>query len=82
MEHPVSKNSPLREFVANIMQSYFSTLDGEAPKKLHDMVIKEVEFALFKTVLEHSGGNQCKAAKWLGLARGTLRKRLEEYGLE
>lgn len=82
MQQPSSKHNPLREIVAEIMQTYFSTLDGQTPKKLHHMVIKEVELGLFKTVLEHTGGNQCKAAEWLGLARGTLRKRLEEYGLE
>ncbi len=76
------KHTPLREIVADIMQEYFSTLDGQPAQQLYNLVLKEVELGLFKTVLQHSGGNQCKAAKWLGLARGTLRKRLMEYGLE
>ena len=78
----INKNAPLREIVADILHHYFSALDGQPGKKLYEMVIKEVELGLFKTVLHHTGGNQSKAAQWLGLARGTLRKRLAEYGLE
>jgi Fis family transcriptional regulator, factor for inversion stimulation protein len=74
--------APLREIVAQMIHEYFSTLDGQPAKKLYDLVMKEVELGLFKTVLHHSGGNQSKAAEWLGLARGTLRKRLLDYGLE
>jgi Fis family transcriptional regulator, factor for inversion stimulation protein len=74
--------STLREIVSQIIEGYFSTLDGQPANKLYDLVIKEVELGLFKTVLQYTGGNQKKAADWLGLARGTLRKRLAEYGLE
>lgn len=76
------ENAPLREIVAKLMHEYFSTLDGQPAKSLYEMVIKEVERGLFKTVMHHTGGNQSKAAAWLGLARGTLRKRLAEYELE
>lgn len=75
-------NRPLREIVSTILDHYFCALDGQPGKKLYEMVIKEVELGLFKTVLHHTGGNQSKAAQWLGLARGTLRKRLAEYDLE
>jgi Fis family transcriptional regulator len=34
-----------------------------------------------QATLEHSGYNQTKAAKALGLSRSTLRKKLEHYGL-
>ncbi|MBN9287699.1 MAG: hypothetical protein BGO43_02790 [Gammaproteobacteria bacterium 39-13] len=78
-----SKNqTPLREVVSQMIQEYFCALDGQPAQKLYEMVIKEVELGLFKTVLDYTGGNQSKAADWLGLARGTLRKRLAEYGLE
>lgn len=73
---------PLKEVIANMLADYFSALDGQPAKELYQLVIKEVELGLFKTVLDHAGGNQSKAAEWLGLARGTLRKRLAEYGLE
>lgn len=75
-------STPLREVVADMITNYFSTLDGQPATQLYDLVMKEVELGLFKTVLEFTGGNQSKAADWLGLARGTLRKRLAQYGLE
>lgn len=78
----LKNQTPLREIVSKMIQDYFCALDGQPAQKLYAMVIKEVELGLFKTVLEYTGGNQSKAADWLGLARGTLRKRLEEYGLE
>lgn len=77
-KHPI----PLREVVAQMIEGYFCALDGQPAKMLYELVMKEVELGLFKTVLQHTGGNQSKAAEWLGLARGTLRKRLAEYGLE
>ena len=74
--------SPLREVVEQHMHHYFSTLDGQPAAMLYDLVIREVERGLFKTVLTYCAGNHSKAAQWLGMARGTLRKRLAEYGLE
>ena len=71
----------LKEIVAAQMEAYFNELEGQPAKHLYDMVLKEVELGLFKTVLHYAGGNQSLAAKWLGLARGTLRKRLAEHGL-
>lgn len=75
-------NNSLKDIVSRMIEEYFSTLEDQPAQKLYDMVIKEVELGLFKTVLHQTGGNQSKAAEWLGLARGTLRKRLLEYGLE
>jgi Fis family transcriptional regulator len=75
-------HNSLKDIVSRMIEEYFSTLEDEPAQKLYDMVIKEVELGLFKTVLLQTGGNISKAAEWLGLARGTLRKRLLEYGLE
>jgi Fis family transcriptional regulator len=33
-------------------------------------------------VLKYAGGNQTRAAEILGLNRGTLRKKLKQYGLD
>jgi Fis family transcriptional regulator len=43
------------------------------------MVIEEVEKPLLESVMNYCGGNQTKAAKCLGLNRGTLRKKLKHY---
>ncbi|MGD9592126.1 MAG: helix-turn-helix domain-containing protein [Candidatus Berkiella sp.] len=78
----MTQTPPLKDVITKMLGDYFLALDGQPAKELYQLVIKEVELGLFKTVLDHAGGNQSKAAQWLGLARGTLRKRLAEYGLE
>ncbi len=77
--HPVTPTQTLRESVADSLHSYFSKLDGHAPDDLYRMVIEEVEKPLLESVMNYCGGNQTKAAKCLGLNRGTLRKKLKHY---
>jgi len=43
--------------------------------------IKSIERARITEALERCGGNQSKAARLLGVSRGTLIARIEEYGL-
>ena len=56
-------------------------LNGHKPAHLYDMVLREVEEPLFRAVLDYSAGNQCRAAAILGINRGTLRKKLRQFGL-
>ena len=72
---------PLSVHVKQTVEQYFSHLNGHDAVGLHAMVIGEVEKPLLQATLEHSGYNQTKAAKTLGLSRSTLRKKLEHYGL-
>lgn len=74
-------NLTLRDNVAQAMQSYFKLLDGSDVTDVYRLVMTEVEAPLFESVLEHTRGNQTKAAEVLGLNRGTLRKKLKQYGL-
>jgi len=76
-----SAQTPLRRCVAEELERYFDALEGERPCDLYKMVIGETEQALLQFVLEHTGGNQSRAAALLGLNRGTLRKKLKSYGL-
>jgi Fis family transcriptional regulator len=43
--------------------------------------MREVELPLFQAVMDYADGNQSRAATILGINRGTLRKKLREYGL-
>ena len=43
--------------------------------------MREVDEPLFRAVMRHTDGNQCRAAEILGINRGTLRRKLEDYGL-
>jgi len=72
---------PLSAHVKQTVELYFSQLNGHDVVGLHAMVMSEVEKPLLETALKHSGHNQTKAAKALGLSRSTLRKKLEQYGL-
>ena len=45
------------------------------------MVLSEVEAPLLECVMEYTDSNQTKASKLLGLNRGTLRKKLKQYGM-
>ncbi|MGJ8513441.1 DNA-binding transcriptional regulator Fis [Carnimonas bestiolae] len=79
--HSQSEHTTLRETVAMTMDRYFTHLDGESVSDLYQMVITEVEAPLLASVMEHVNGNQTAASQMLGLNRGTLRKKLKQYGL-
>ena len=57
---------------------YFDMLDGEKPSGLYRMVIRQAEHALLSAVMRECGGNQSRAAEWLGSSRGNLRNKLAE----
>lgn len=73
---------PLYHQVAQALECYFKQLDGQEVVNLHALVISEVERPLLEAVLNHTKSNQSKAAKMLGLSRGTLRKKLASYQLD
>ena len=78
-----SKNGkkPLCKHTEDALDQYFTTLNGDRPRDLYDLVIGEVERPLFKAVMDYTQGNQSQAAGILGLNRGTLRKKLRIYSL-
>jgi Fis family transcriptional regulator, factor for inversion stimulation protein len=78
---PASRSMPLRTMTADALNSYFASLNGHKPGQLYDLVLREVEEPLFRAVLDYSEGNQSRAAEILGINRGTLRKKLKNYGL-
>jgi two-component system nitrogen regulation response regulator GlnG len=54
---------------------------GEAPSELYAELLRGIEPALFDEVMRRVQGNRWVAAKWLGLNRATVRKKLGMYGL-
>ncbi len=74
--------TPLRDHVAETLRIYFHNLGGQAPSNLYDLVLREVEPPLLEIVMKFTRGNQTKAAVILGINRGTLRKKLRQYGLD
>jgi len=69
---------------ANIRTSlsqFLDDLDGENPGNIYDMVLQQVEQPLLELIMQHVDGNQSKASEYLGINRGTLRKKLKTYDL-
>ncbi len=77
-----NQQEPLREAVRDALTHYFDQLDGTAPNDLHQLVMQQVEQPLLEVVMNHTGGNQSRAATMLGISRSTLRKKLAMYEIE
>lgn len=77
----VTTGQTLRDSVEQALQNYFDQLDGQDVDGVYDMVLAEVEIPLLETVMRYTGDNQTKASAVLGLNRGTLRKKLKQYGM-
>jgi Fis family transcriptional regulator len=71
----------LRSQTEAALESYFESLNGHRPGHLYELVLREVEEPLFRAVLDYTEGNQSRAADILGMNRGTLRKKLKDYGI-
>ncbi|MFW0094394.1 MAG: DNA-binding transcriptional regulator Fis [Coxiella endosymbiont of Haemaphysalis qinghaiensis] len=76
---PVATGQSFVSSVQQSLQNYFTQLDGQDPANLYSMVLSEIEAPLLKMVMLYTNGNQSKAAKILGISRGTLRKKLSIY---
>lgn len=77
----VQQDQSLNGCVGQALDKYFSQLGGELPSNLYDMVLEQIELPLLRKVMDLTANNQSRAAKILGLSRGTLRKKLKIYGL-
>ena len=79
---PIDQQSQtLRDNVEKALKNYFAHLDGQPVTDVYQMVLSEIEAPLLETVMDYTRANQTKAAILLGLNRGTLRKKLKQYGL-
>ena len=75
------RSIPLRTHTEQALDCYFTSLNGHRPGHLYELVMREVEEPLFRAVLGYADGNQSRAADILGINRGTLRKKLKNYGI-
>ena len=68
--------------VREVMQKYFSDMDGHQPAEVYELILSQIEIPLFQTVLDYTDGNVSRAAEILGLNRGTFRNRLRKYDMQ
>jgi two-component system nitrogen regulation response regulator GlnG len=66
----------VRQWLTDRLQN----LAGQEPSNLYSELLQLVEPALLEDVMRRVEGNRWLAAKWLGLNRATVRKKLGIYG--
>lgn len=79
--NPLAGTQTLRDSVELALRNYFEHLDGQDVTDVYNMVLAEIEAPLLESVMDYVSGNQTRASEVLGLNRGTLRKKLKQYGL-
>ncbi len=78
----IARENELASTVRKVMKQYFKDLDGEKCTGLYEMVVTAVERPMLEVVMFQAQGNQTRAADMLGLNRNTLRKKLQQHGLD
>ncbi len=68
----------IKSLVAEWVRERTSNRDAE-PADLHQQLLDTVEPALLDEVLRQLDGNRLAAARWLGLARATVRKMIRKH---
>ena len=74
------RKQPIRRSVQSALELYLGDLNGHEVNDIYHVVMSEVEPAILDVVMTHVQGNQTHAAELLGINRGTLRKKLKQYG--
>ena len=73
-------NEALSHQVINAVKGYLNSMNNkDGNLNLYQLIIEEIEAPLFRTVMELTRYNQSKAARVLGVSRGTLRTKLKRY---
>lgn len=75
------RSASLRDSVTYAVKDYLTQLDGQMGTEVYQMVLAEVEAPLLEEIMAYTRNNQTKASQMLGLNRGTLRKKLKQYGM-
>ena len=75
------RKDTLSNCIQTSLNTYFQDLDGHKAGNLYELIMVEAEKPLLNVVMEQTKGNITQAAEMLGLNRGTLRKKLKQYGL-
>ncbi len=79
--HHPSQSPCLERSVCAALEHYFSDMQGLEPDHLYERLLLTVERPLLQLTMERTQQNQSVAARWLGLNRNTLRKKLQQHGL-
>ncbi|MDI9408080.1 MAG: helix-turn-helix domain-containing protein [Candidatus Pacebacteria bacterium] len=83
LPQPGGKGEGLTRILAQHLRSYFAAVDDPMKvQRLYPQIIEEVERVLIVQCLDIAQGNQLRAARILGLNRNTLRRKIDELGID
>lgn len=71
----------LRQAVKDTLKNYFTNIGNEQPVDFYGILLEEIERPLLEVLINHTHYNQVRMAHILGISRGTLRKKLKQYGM-
>lgn len=79
-----SSDEPIEVRLKSIIREWANARlqTGEEPKALYDELLQQIEPPLLAAALEKSKGECMGASRWLGMHRTTLRKKMDQYGLQ
>ena len=72
----------MEEGIAQFLDDFIASPDWKGCNNLYSLVIHRTERALIARILVETAGNRIKAASILGINRNTLRKKIQELGVE
>jgi two-component system, NtrC family, response regulator len=81
----VENKAPLRvaadQPIAGCVADLLARAKAGELENIHTALTEIVERELYTQVIKLAGGDQSKAANWLGVSRPTMREKLLKYGL-
>ncbi len=81
IKNEASQGIGLNTTIRSALTQFLDDLGDENPGNVYDLVMQQVEAPLLELIMQHVDGNQSRAAEYLGINRGTLRKKLKLYQL-
>lgn len=74
-------STTLKQAVKDTLRNYFTNIGTEQPVDFYSILLEEIERPLLEVLINHTHYNQVRMAQILGISRGTLRKKLKQYGM-
>ncbi|OGR32712.1 MAG: two-component system response regulator [Desulfuromonadales bacterium GWC2_61_20] len=76
------RGDSLEALIANKLRTSLSQIDLNEMNNLYDMVLYQMERPLISIIMEKTRGNQVRTAEILGINRNTLRKKIQQLGID
>jgi len=71
----------ISECISNVLDHYLVDMENHFNGDLYNIILSEVERPLIEKVMCYTQNNQSNTAQILGVSRGTLRKKLNQYAI-